>query len=358
MLCLDCQTESRVYLFCGFYRVCPTCARLRAKNLVRELGEDAGKIEERDRQRVERVRPLVEGLQTQMTALMGLLVGFRSAGVRGELGRLKAALGEAVDAILGDLAGEALRQHLDPRPAIRHLREFKRRLRSNGLARAGLGSEAAKAHRALGACIAYRWRLITVTIQTLGRYDWAVDKALDAFSKLVESTLSVPGFALVRSLEFGPNNGNVHIHAMNFGPYIPQEEIKTKWMDLTGSYVVDVREVDESEGLEGGLREVGKYLVKFTEAGPDQLQKYVHALRGRRAVERYGGFRAVRTKTPPPQPVAVAQQLDGTCHLLYDVPRCPACGSAEVVVVELIPPGDPPQTGRAGPDGAEDAGSG
>ena len=357
MLCLGCGDEAEVLQLCHNYRICPTCARVRSRALAKELGADAGKVEALDRERVERVRPLVDAAQRGITALMGLLAGYRP-GVRGELVRIKTALGDGLDALLGDLCGEALRRDIDPRPAIAYLKAVKSGLRCRGLGRAGLGATLADASRALGNTLDYRWRLLTWTLKTDGRYTLAARKIIADSARLERSILSAPGTALVRAVEFAPTNGNLHAHGLYYGPFLPETELSAKWMALTGSYVVDVEEVETRKGgLSGAVEEVSKYMTDFSKVDPAKLLEYVEAMRGHRMVERYGLFRKVREKKPKKDPIGMVQQVDGGWDLLYDVPRCPGCGSAEVVVVELIPPGDL-QTGRAGPGGAEDAGTG
>lgn len=426
MLCLACGEEHEVVRFCGFYRACPCCARLRRQRMVKELFGEVAQIEEADRERVARVRPLVKGLQVRLVGLVCQLKRFQAGPVYGELCEVKAELRASIDAILGDLRAI---EGIDVRPTVRLLKGVKCRLRWKGLDK-GIASDVARVVQSLArAMTSNRWKLITLALNTWAESDraiekalldefkaapgkglegmeektlqWeeekallnklseavegrkavenpvekalldelseaaeeaaeefnqavnkikfslAVDKALDAFPRFKRSLLSAPGSAVFRALEFGSLSGNVHLHILTFSPFIPHEDIKTRWQSLTdGSYITDVRPVNTKgkAGLKGAFQEVAKYLTKFTESEPERLQQYIHALKGRRATERYGGFR--KSRAPQPKKlkayIAAVRNKDGAWELVSNVLKCPACESLDVVVVDVLLPGGTP----------------
>jgi len=54
-------------------------------------------------------------------------------------------------------------------------------------------------------------------------------------------------------------NGTPHLHILQRGPYIPKRWLEAAWRNLTGSWIVWIKQVDRSPGAIG---EVTKYLVK------------------------------------------------------------------------------------------------
>jgi len=53
--------------------------------------------------------------------------------------------------------------------------------------------------------------------------------------------------------------GTPHLHVLTRGDYIPQTWLSTAWKDLTGSYIVHIRKIDQ---VAGAVLEVTKYLTK------------------------------------------------------------------------------------------------
>jgi len=99
--------------------------------------------------------------------------------------------------------------------------------------------------------------------------------------------LTDSGSGVVGVTEVG-SGGNVHIHAIVWGPYVSQESLSQRWEKLTkDSKVVDVRRVKGS--LRGALGYVGKYLSKvpgFSEARHFGL--YLQAIAGHRRIHVFG----------------------------------------------------------------------
>jgi len=106
----------------------------------------------------------------------------------------------------------------------------------------------------------YKWRLGTLTTKPCGSHKEAVALALSAFSKLWRNMLDKTNCAAIRSLEFGPENGNVHLHFLYYGPYIDQAEVSEEWERLTGAKVMDNRLAGNVGGmsLKGAVKEVIK----------------------------------------------------------------------------------------------------
>ena len=186
--------------------------------------------------------------------------------------------------------------------------------------------------------VGYQWRFITLTTKTNGNQKEAVALALSAFTKLWRNMLKKPYVAGIRSLEFGPDTGNVHIHLLYYGPYVNQGDLSEAWGNLTGAPVVDVRLAIEKHGsLKGAVAEVLKYMTNYNKVQDKQLLiKCWKASKGRKLVQRYGLLygrksleRWVRVKIPK---LFVPQVQEPSC--------CPICGDTDLITV--IPKRGPP----------------
>jgi hypothetical protein len=326
--CDLCGDEPEVKTFCEYYRLCPTCARIRANELRDEIISGIPKIEKADRERVARAAPVVNEANERIGRLMALLASARPR--RGQTGAIKTDIRWEIDSIV-----RAVRRvrGIDARDAISALFRAKDALRRAGLDKRTIGAQLRKARQKLKDTLDYRWRFLTLTIKTCGRYRWAVKKFMEAFPKIWRKTLKKPGVAAVRGVEFGPKNGNFHGHTAYFGPHIPKALIAEKWLELTGSYVVDIELVEEREGgISGAVEETLKYITKFSEAEPEELEKYVDALRGVVVTQRYGLFRGlVDRKKRKIQPVAARKDHQGGWDLVYDRSlKCRVCEVGEL----------------------------
>jgi hypothetical protein len=155
----------------------------------------------------------------------------------------------------------------------------------------------------------YGWKLLTLPVKTDDKtYRAALAKAVEAFSQLNRMVLKKPGSAAFRSVEFGPLDGNVHVHCLYYGPRIPKQRIADAWLKYTGdSYIVDIRAVRDKKsgkileghnnvGLGDAIDECTKYVTKMAAVEPAKLVEFWLAMRGRRMTQRYGGLLGMRTE--------------------------------------------------------------
>jgi len=185
--------------------------------------------------------------------------------------------------------------------------------------------------------VGHEWRFITLTVRTEGEYKKSVEKALKGFSKLYKNFLRGRRTACVRTVEFGPKNGNVHIHALYYGPYMAQEKLSDVWERYTGSKVVDIRLV-EPKAVETQVEEICKYITKFTDVSNSRLVEIWQSVHRKRLVERYGLFRKDVLKTWVEVPEQKKEYKEPESDL------CPRCGSDHWLFVygynlDLPPPG-------------------
>ena len=186
--------------------------------------------------------------------------------------------------------------------------------------------------------LGYDWRFITLTVKTAGHYQKAVANAIQGFSKIWKNDLSKTGAAAVRAVEFGPKNGNVHIHVLYYGKFFCKEKLSKIWKRYTGSYVVDICIVKKGN-VENQVREICKYITKFTDVSNARLVEMWESVYRRRLVERYGLFR--KNVLAEWRGEEVKKLDDRRARIDY---CCPTCGGVDTwffvpdVTLNLPPP--------------------
>lgn len=141
------------------------------------------------------------------------------------------------------------------------------------------------------------WRFITLTIQST---DAPLAEQLQFLRKsfrrlrqqLIWTDTQKGGWAVI---EVTWNNvrkqWHPHLHILAQGKFIPQKELATAWQQASaGSYVVDIRAVDESQG---SVKELTKYAGKcppleLEENAEELAIEYYTATKGRRMVLPFG----------------------------------------------------------------------
>lgn len=90
---------------------------------------------------------------------------------------------------------------------------------------------------------------------------------------------------------------NFHIHALVYGPYIPQAKISDLWYQLTrDSSVVDIR---QSKSPKRAVRYVLKYILKPAPIDdPKAIALYLDLITGVRRIHRFGIFHDLKMPKP------------------------------------------------------------
>lgn len=135
-----------------------------------------------------------------------------------------------------------------------------------------------------------------------------VDRLLASFVKLRATLLwqkAVGGGAYFIEVTRGRRGSHwhVHLHVLFYGRWIDQRELSSSWHRSTGdSYVVDVRRINDRASA---CRYVAKYATKAIDDGvmksPDALVEAMIALRGRRMLGTFGGWRGRRLDEDEPE---------------------------------------------------------
>jgi len=152
----------------------------------------------------------------------------------------------------------------------------------------------------------WRARLITLTVKTDGHYEEAIERIGKALGNLWRSYLwrdqagrrrrdarkrqagEKGASGAVAGIEFGPKNGNVHVHLVYVGPYLPHAEFSHVWRRLVGEGYVWISAV---RSLKAAMREALKYMSNVRKlSGPMVVELYSH-LDGKRRIRSYGILR-------------------------------------------------------------------
>jgi hypothetical protein len=124
------------------------------------------------------------------------------------------------------------------------------------------------------------------------------------------------GFIL--ALEIGPG-GNVHLHVLVYGEYVPQAILQDLWTEVVGEKlaIVDIRAARDRAGA---LRYILKYLLKGARNArpfPELAAAVEYALRRVRRVEIVGAFRTAggaRRTGEDVSPAEVSEARNGACE--------------------------------------------
>ena len=145
-------------------------------------------------------------------------------------------------------------------------------------------------------------RMVTLTLRS--RHEELrslVDRLLSCFAQLRRSKMwksTIVGGAAFVEITRGArqHRWHVHLHAICFGRFIPQDQLRSLWHGITGdSYIVDVRAIGSS--VHDRERAIG-YVLKYATKGLDvckltddaDLDEAILALKGRRLVIPFGSW--------------------------------------------------------------------
>lgn len=102
------------------------------------------------------------------------------------------------------------------------------------------------------------------------------------------------GFYFIHLTNTG-NGWHLHLHIIFDGDYIPHSAIKAAWQQLTGSYIVDIRDI-------GSVHRVISYLIGDLLQKPRLIAgcaaKYNEVLRGSRLVQGFGLYAKAKIRQP------------------------------------------------------------
>lgn len=98
------------------------------------------------------------------------------------------------------------------------------------------------------------------------------------------------GAGYIAVMELGADNNNLHLHAITYGPYIPQATLSKVWEEITAdSYMVDIRQAH------GSLRDIAAYVLKYITKPPVSdsyaaIAQFTQLIKGSRRIRTGGIF--------------------------------------------------------------------
>jgi hypothetical protein len=137
------------------------------------------------------------------------------------------------------------------------------------------------------------------------------------------------GEGFIACAEFGEHGHKLHFHILFFGRYIPQAVLSQCWNSLTGCPVVWIEGVRKSGKKNAALKEVVKYVAKFTKdqfgpmrdfPDPEFIARLAHVFYANRRVRVRGCFYGLAAADDPE---AIEDSPPGVC---------PTCGGDIVVL--------------------------
>lgn len=154
-----------------------------------------------------------------------------------------------------------------------------------------------------------RWKFLTLTLRSTEDLSKQLEHLISSFRKLRNRRLwkdSVTGGLYVVELTHSPKGWHCHLHVIMQSSYIPQYHLSRVWNAISGSPVVDIREV-KNNGLATYLTQ---YLTKC-DVPLDHRNEAEDAMRGRRMWSPFG----------------LAHDLN--CQYKPQPAPCPCCGCEE-----------------------------
>lgn len=283
--------------FCKDTIHCPTCSRIRTRQLRHSLERDIPTVEAENRERIKAILPTIGQTQLELAEIASQLQAIKGTKY-GAITAEKNALREALKRVIERLSSIKHQIHFTPiRIALNRAREA---IRGSGHPTDAL-DHLARVRGLLSRELNYEWKHIVLNTYNYGEdhTDEAVKALCDALPRFHRSQLKRPCYAMSSNKEFG-QKGMAHAHLLYFGPYLDKDALEECWSKITRSvnhpvdYVWIENAYNEDRGdLDAGkaVLEAVKYTTKTYALTPAQLIHFGQAIKGRRRFTRYGSFR-------------------------------------------------------------------
>lgn len=97
------------------------------------------------------------------------------------------------------------------------------------------------------------------------------------------------------SAEFGENGRKLHFHILYYGPFLPKDQLTDTWKDVSAGEceITWIRAIPVNQ-VEDQLKEVTKYVTKFTQLPPALVPVLAKTIKGSRTVRSYGLLHGVK----------------------------------------------------------------
>ena len=144
----------------------------------------------------------------------------------------------------------------------------------------------------------YSWKFITFTLRSQSDLSKMVDDVIRGFRKLRGRKIwrdAVTGGVYVLEVTHGDKGWHAHVHVIAMMRYIPQHHLSRVWNAITGSFIVDIRQVKSRSPI--GY--VTHYLTTW-DLPPAIVQDAEDAVRNRRLWSPFGTAHDLNLTYVPP----------------------------------------------------------
>lgn len=106
--------------------------------------------------------------------------------------------------------------------------------------------------------------------------------------------------SILVAAEFGENSQHLHFHILAYCPFIPKQLLTESWIGATnGECQVNWIKKIEYHDVENSVKEICKYVTKFTSLPPRLIPQLADVLAGNRRFRTYGKIRQWREEDHP-----------------------------------------------------------
>jgi hypothetical protein len=270
--------------FCNYYKICPTCSRIRQSQKRKEIIESVKFIEKNNKDRKNNTDISFIPIKTIIRQLIAELNDnkrkVKKSAIKRQLRQCKDILKSIDTCKLKNI--------------IRKINSIIVSCHKKGCNRKSLILHMEEILKTISDQNSYTWKTLTFTKKTDGNFNNDFDVLTASFSKIWNSMLSGPGVAGFKTVELSENGNNLHIHLLFYGSDILQKELSIAWKSFTGdSDIVYIKKIDFKDvGKKRALKKVINYQLKYHgDMDKELLIKWHYATKGKHLVKSYGLFK-------------------------------------------------------------------
>lgn len=123
--------------------------------------------------------------------------------------------------------------------------------------------------------------------------------------------------------EFGEDGHKLHFHCVILSPFLPVGKLVETWQEVTSDVckVAYIRAIDNSS-VDDELKEVIKYVTKFTKLEPNLVPALANVLKSVRRMRTYGIFQGIKPEKKEPCLCKVCENRRKLVNKLIYVDQC------------------------------------
>lgn len=159
------------------------------------------------------------------------------------------------------------------------------------------------------------WQDVDKTLQRvfLSVFDGELTKAERRRQRL---SYTAHGVSMLVAAEFGEDSQHLHFHILAYCPFVPKNLLTESWMDVTGGEcMVNWIKKVQYHDLEDNIKEICKYVTKFTNLAPKLVPALADVLDGQRRFRTYGKVRLMDEPEHEPAACPICQAKRTLIHV-------------------------------------------